>query len=106
MRSPSSSEVVSVAALTHNRSEKLDDGKEEAADEDVASTNSGSAKVSPWLPLAKKLFTPVNIALVVALVVGLIAPLRRYARLNRYASATPPLIIATSSPPLSFLGPP
>jgi hypothetical protein len=57
-----------------------DDGGEDVHAKKSVVSNAGppeAAKDSPGVRFAKQLFTPVNIALVVALVVGLISPLKR-----------------------------
>jgi hypothetical protein len=73
---------VDPVALRHYQKldgEDHDGGEDVHANKSVVS-NAGppeTVKDSPGVRFAKQLFTPVNIALVVALVVGLISPLKR-----------------------------
>ena len=69
--------------LAYGQLKKLDDdnddGRRSAAEQDTSGGDKKAvaANALPWKRLAKELFTPVTIALAIALVVGLVRPLRR-----------------------------
>jgi predicted permease len=69
--------------LAYGQLKKLDAatdaGRRSAAEQDTSGDDKKAVAASalPWKRLAKELFTPVTIALAIALVVGLVRPLRR-----------------------------
>jgi predicted permease len=68
--------------LAYGQHKKLDDDNDDGRRSAAEKATSGdekavAASALPWQRLAKELFTPVTIALAIALVVGLVGPLRR-----------------------------